>query len=60
MSHNWLHTPDCKVLNEYRTMQGIVMGAAQMLTSSQGCHNRTSPQNRDDASTMRHGLPNVL
>jgi len=39
-------------------MQGIVMGAAQMLT--QGFHNRTNLHNRDNAPVMRHGLPNGL
>jgi len=40
------------------TMQGIVMGATQMLT--QGFYNCTDLQNRDNASIMRHGLPNGL
>ena len=40
------------------TMQGIVMGAAQMLT--QGFNNCTNLQDRDSASAKRHGLPNRL
>ena len=39
-------------------MQGIVMGAVQMLT--QALHNRTNLQNRDNTPIMRHGLPNGL
>ena len=34
------------------------MGPAYMLT--QGLHNRTNLQNRDNAPVMRHGLPNGL
>ncbi|DBA97414.1 TPA: hypothetical protein ACH3X1_016733 [Trebouxia sp. C0004] len=41
-----------------RTVQGIVMGAAQMLT--QGFDNCTNLQNRDSATVKRHGLPNRL
>ena len=41
-----------------RTIHGIVMGPAQMLT--QGFHNRTNLQNRDNAPVVRHGLPNGL
>jgi len=37
-------------------MQGMVMGAAQMLT--QGFDNCTNLQDRDSATVKRHGLPN--
>ncbi|DBA72341.1 TPA: hypothetical protein ACH3X2_010581 [Trebouxia sp. C0005] len=40
------------------TMQGIVMGAAQMLT--QGFDNGTNLSNRNSAPAKRHGLPNRL
>ncbi|KAA6426480.1 MAG: hypothetical protein FRX49_03591 [Trebouxia sp. A1-2] len=39
-------------------MQGIVMGAAQMLTH--GFNNRTNLQDRNSAPAKRHGLPNRL
>ena len=39
-------------------MQGIVMGAAQMLT--QGFNNCTNLQDRNIAPAKRHGLPNRL
>ncbi len=39
-------------------MQGIVMGAAQMLT--QGFLNCTNFQDMDSARVRRHGLPNRL
>jgi len=39
-------------------MQGIVMGAAQMLT--QGFLNCTNIQDRDSVHITRHGLPNRL
>ncbi|DBA95840.1 TPA: hypothetical protein ACH3X1_001387 [Trebouxia sp. C0004] len=39
-------------------MQGIVMGAAQML--AQGFNNCTNLHNRDSATIKRHGLPNRL
>ena len=41
-----------------RTMQGIVMGAAQMLT--QGLNNHINLQDRNTALVKRHGLPNRL
>ena len=40
------------------TMQGIVMGAAQMLT--QGFNNCTNLQDRNSAPAKRYGLPNRL
>ncbi|DBA68126.1 TPA: hypothetical protein ACH3X2_013934 [Trebouxia sp. C0005] len=39
-------------------MQGIVIGAAQMLT--QGFNNGTNLQNGNSAPAKRHGLPNRL
>ncbi len=41
-----------------RTMQGIVMGAAQMLT--QGFHNCSNLHIMDKITIMTHGLPNGL
>ena len=29
MSHIWLHTPDCKVLNEMKTLQAAASGGSR-------------------------------
>ena len=36
MSHNWLHTPDCKVLNEIQVSAGVFTTVGLERTSREG------------------------